>query len=407
MKHFFESRTGVAGIILLAILVFAGIFGPILVPFRDAGRHWRDISYWQDSPAAVPPIWAAATGQTGRKIVPARLEGKNPSIETLDGGGGKLTWRFDLSYPGMDSGVDATLILPGDGRIPVVISMVMDGGSEIQLARQLVEASPGDPARIAVSLPGRGILTVAVYALPGTSPPGAPSFSLPGNVSGLMGTDVSKRDVFTGIVLGIRWALILGMAVSFLTVLTGILLGIAAACFGGWVDTILSRVYEFFSLMPMLPFLIVLSAAYRPSLWMFTTLALLFFWTRSFKPIYAMALHIREEGYIEAGKSMGTTRFYRIFKYVLPALLPYGFAIMALSVPGIILYEAGISLLGLGDASVVTWGQMLHDALIQGAVINRLWWCIIPPGIMIALTGITFALIGRGLDKVWKPRPRG
>jgi peptide/nickel transport system permease protein len=76
---------------------------------------------------------------------------------------------------------------------------------------------------------------------------------------------------------------------------------------------------------------------------------------------------------------------------------------MALSVPGIIIYEANVSLLGLGDSSIITWGQMLHDALVQGAVINRLWWWILPPGLMIALMGLTFGLIGRGFDKAWNP----
>ena len=63
------------------------------------------------------------------------------------------------------------------------------------------------------------------------------------------------------------------------------------------------------------------------------------------------------------------------------------------------MYEASVSLLGLGDSSVITWGQMLHDALAQGAVINRLWWWILPPGFMIALMGVTFGLLGWGFDR--------
>jgi len=164
-----------------------------------------------------------------------------------------------------------------------------------------------------------------------------------------------------------------------------------AACSGGWLDSLINRGYEFFSLMPVLPLLIVLSALYQPSLWSFFVLGTLFFWTRAFKPVYAMALQIRQEEFVTASRSMGSGRLWRAFRHVLPSLLPYGFSVMALSVPGVILYEASISLLGLGDTTTVTWGQMLHDALVQGAVVSGLWWWVLPPGLMIAVTGMTFA----------------
>jgi peptide/nickel transport system permease protein len=190
--------------------------------------------------------------------------------------------------------------------------------------------------------------------------------------------------------------------VSFLTVVMGLVLGIVAACYGGAWDRAINRIYEFFTLMPLLPFLIVLSAAYKPSLWSFMALALLFLWTRAFKTVYARALQIKQEGYIEAATALGAGRWRRVSRHVLPSLLPYAFAVMALSVPGVIMYEASVSLLGLGDASVITWGQMLHDALVQGAVINRLWWWVLPPGLMIALMGLTFGLLGRGFEKALK-----
>jgi ABC-type dipeptide/oligopeptide/nickel transport system permease subunit len=340
-----------------------------------------------------------------------RLEPTKVEELQSEGGTTLLVWHFDLRKNKTPNGApttrDAVLILPGKGKLPILVNSRGPNDTERELARRLLEISAGEPARLAFPDLDTIELTVTEYLLPGSSRPPAPSLILVGQVSGLLGTDVSKRDVFTGIVLGIRWALLLGVVVSFLTVMTGIILAIGAACYGGWVDLVINRVYEFFSLMPILPFLIVLSAVFKPSLWTFALLALLFFWTKAFKPVYAMALQIREEGYIEAGKSMGTGRWYRAFRYVLPALLPYGFAIMALSVPGIILYEAGISILGLGDSTVVTWGQMLHDALVQGAVINRLWWWILPPGLMISITGLAFALIGRGMDRVWNPKAPG
>jgi peptide/nickel transport system permease protein len=63
-----------------------------------------------------------------------------------------------------------------------------------------------------------------------------------------------------------------------------------------------------------------------------------------------------------------------------------------------------VSLLGLGDTSIVTWGQILNDALSQGAVINNLWWWVVPPGLMIALMGMSFAFLGTALDKLLHPK---
>jgi peptide/nickel transport system permease protein len=79
---------------------------------------------------------------------------------------------------------------------------------------------------------------------------------------------------------------------------------------------------------------------------------------------------------------------------------------MALYVPGAVVYEATVSLLGLGDATIVTWGQLLRDALSGGAVLNGLWWWVVPPGISIALMGMTFAFIGFAMDKILHPKLR-
>lgn len=401
MKKFFSSRGGTAGAVLLGLLLLTGLAGPILVPFPGADSHWRDLSFWKDNPAAAPPVWTTGPWDTVPRTENRILTGSPAGLEALEGGATKLWWNFTL-----DSQLSGPVVVlvDGEGSFPVLVSSWEANAIPQERDRRLVEPSAGQPARISLVLSAADHVSVTEIRSAGTPVPLPPRMVVVGQVSGLLGTDTAKRDVFTGVVLGVRWALILGLGVSFLTVVMGLGLGILAACSGGWVDTLLNRVYEFFSLMPLLPLLIVLSAVYKPSLWTFLALGLLFFWTKAFKPVYAMALQIRHEGYIEAGRSLGASRWRLATRHVLPALLPYGFAVMALSVPRIILYEASVSLLGLGDSSAVTWGQMLHDAFVQGAVIGRLWWWILPPGSMITLTGLTFALLGRGFDKVWKAK---
>jgi len=131
-----------------------------------------------------------------------------------------------------------------------------------------------------------------------------------------------------------------------------------------------------------------------------------FFWTGPVKTVYAMALSIREETYIEASRALGAGAGRLIFRHMVPLLIPYAFASMALSVPGAIVYESTVSLLGLGDATIVTWGQILHDAFTGGAVFGGLWWWVVPPGLMIALMGMTFAFIGFAMDRILHPKLR-
>jgi peptide/nickel transport system permease protein len=403
MKDFLRSRSGVAGLSLLIFFSAVALLGPFFVPFPEADRHWRDISWWEDNPAAAPPLWM--NGPWNSYSLPASrvLDAEDPGSVAGEDGSRLLSWTFRLPPEPSGAARDLVLRLEGRGRVFVRVALLRDDGSRAELTRESMDLNAGRPGRFAYARALGSSLLVEEYVGPGQDMPSSPTLLVQGKSSGLLGTDAAKRDIFSGVVLGARWALLLGVVVGFLTVLMGLVLGIVAACFGGIWDSAINRIYEFFSFMPLLPFLVVLAAAYKPSLWAVMALALLFFWTRAFKTVYARALQIKREGFIEAATMMGARRWWRVSRHVMPILLPYAFAVMALSVPGIIIYEANVSLLGLGDSSIITWGQMLHDALVQGAVINRLWWWILPPGLMIALMGLTFGLIGRGFDKAWNP----
>jgi len=263
MKRFFKSKGAVFGVVLLGFLMGIGVFGPLLVPFPDAGEHWRDIGFWQDSPAAAPPAWTAGPWDAVPRTASGRVEAVLPPVVENLNGVRRLAWTLEV--PNARRGV---LVVPGAGPVPVQITLQASDGSWAERERKLIDSSPEQPGRVEVSLEGSQALWVSEL-LPEGGSPMPPTLILIGQVSGFLGTDVAKRDVFTGIVLGVRWALVLGLIVSFLTVVLGLGLGILAACSGGWIDAVINRIYEFFSLMPLMPFLIVLSTVYRPSLWTF------------------------------------------------------------------------------------------------------------------------------------------
>ena len=93
-------------------------------------------------------------------------------------------------------------------------------------------------------------------------------------------------------------------------------------------------------------------------------------------------------------------------RHIFPHTAPYVLAQMIFFAPAAILAEAGLSFLGLGDPSVVTWGQILESGFRTGAVFLGWWWWVIPPGVAIVITALTFMLLALGLGPVVNPRLR-
>ncbi|WP_456422969.1 ABC transporter permease [Thermococcus sp.] len=227
-----------------------------------------------------------------------------------------------------------------------------------------------------------------------------------GRTYGLLGTDQMGRPIAVGLLWGIRVAIAIGLSVAISTVLIGILIGVTSAYLGGWADEFIQRVIEFMMTLPLLPMLILLSLYFggRISLTQLVGILVLFGWMGTAKVARSMALQIKEQTYIEAARAMGAGTGRIVFKHIVPQLLPYAFANIALSVPGAILSEAGLSFLGLTNPNIISWGQMLNAAQQNGATINGYWWQVIPPGLAIAVVGLIFVLIGVSLDTVLNPR---
>uniref|UniRef100_UPI002FDB5A7B ABC transporter permease n=1 Tax=Mesotoga prima TaxID=1184387 RepID=UPI002FDB5A7B len=173
---------------------------------------------------------------------------------------------------------------------------------------------------------------------------------------------------------------------------------------GGWKDSLMQRIFEIFISVPMLPVLIVMSAVFKPNIWVMIGIMCIFYWVGPVKTVRSMGLQIKEETYIEASRALGASNTRIIFKHMVPLLIPYAFASMALNVPGAIVVEATLSLLGLGDPNIVTWGQILQDAHNGGAMLSGMWWWVVPPGLAIAFMGMTFAFVGFAMDKILNPK---
>ncbi|HOX32407.1 MAG TPA: ABC transporter permease [Spirochaetales bacterium] len=447
-KEYSKVGSGKVGLGILAFFVVLAIVGPFVVPFPGATEHWQDITYWMDNPRAAPPAWVNLF-RARKGAVSERVAAGAPSVAEA-ASGQRRAYPIAYEYRADKPPRDLIFRFKGRGKVALSLEVTRPDGSASELYRGQGELGEGfkrisvehdamggvialvnsvdefvgsglDPASnrpcallfaeidpdMADSprpLKGEYAFTLGIELKSEGAAAEAPELLVSGEVSGILGTDVSKRDIFTGVVVGIKWALVIGFLTSIITVIAGVVFGVVAAYFGGAWDWALTRLYEFVYLLPVLPFLIVLSAIYKPSIYTFIVIVCLLFWTGPYKPVYSIALQIKEETFVEASKALGSGRMRIIFRHIVPILLPYSFAVMALSIPGVIVYEASVSLLGLGDSSIVTWGQILEAALSQGAMINNLWWWVIPPGLMIALMGMSFAFIGSAMDKILHPK---
>ena len=225
-----------------------------------------------------------------------------------------------------------------------------------------------------------------------------------GKAFGIMGTDELRRDLAIGLLWGTPLALFIGLVVSIGSVVIGLVYGIYAGFKGKKTDETMMRFNDIIYALPALPFLIILSVTISNSIFVMTGFLMIFGWVGIAKVARSMSLQIKTRGYVEAATIMGQRDSKMILKHILPQLLPYAFASIAISVPAAITTEAGLSFLGLGDPSFPTWGQILHDANTFGAASRGLWWWIVPPGIMIAITGLAFVFIGNALDSIINPK---
>lgn len=227
-----------------------------------------------------------------------------------------------------------------------------------------------------------------------------------GSCYGLMGTDNQGHDLWQGLLYGTRWALIVGLLASGLAIILGAIYGTIAGYFGGAVDTVMMGIAYIVYSLPALPLLILLAALFRPSIWLIIFMLVAFGWPGVSIITRSMSLQIRAEPYVEAARALGASTKRILFLYVMPQILPYVFASIALGVPGAIITEASLSFLGVGDPSKITWGRILHEAEAANAALNGYWWWVVPPGLAIALMGLSFIFIGSALDRILNPRLR-
>ena len=228
-------------------------------------------------------------------------------------------------------------------------------------------------------------------------------FSPPGEEGFLLGTDYLGRDLLAQIIHGGRASLIVGCAAALLSALIGITMGALAGFYRGWVEEVLMRITEFFQVLPTLLFSMVLVALFGASLPMITFSIGVVSWTAVARITRAEFLKIRELEYVNAARSGGARDFNLIFSVILPNAFPPIVVQTALLVGFAILFEAGLSFLGLSDPNVMSWGAIMGN---NRPYILQQGFTIMYPGLAIFITVLSISLVGDGLNDALNPKLR-
>jgi peptide/nickel transport system permease protein len=232
-----------------------------------------------------------------------------------------------------------------------------------------------------------------------------PTFANPAKF-GPLGTDALGRDAMTQFIWGARTSLLVGLSATIIAILIGAIVGIVAGFFGGRIGGLLMRFTEWFLVIPFLPLAIVLAAILGPSVRNIILVIGITSWPFPARLIRAQVLTLKERDYVDRSRALGASNWHLMTRHVVPNVSPLILATATLTVPIVILSEATLSFLGLGDPLNPSWGQMLDDAFETGAVTAQAWWVFVPPGLGIMLVALAFTLCGTALEEILDPRLR-
>ena len=226
-----------------------------------------------------------------------------------------------------------------------------------------------------------------------------------------LGTDTNGMDMLTRLMYGGRVSLIIGFIVVVIEASLGILMGGISGYFGGWIDNIIMRIVDVFYCIPSMPVIIIIGAAMdamRVDSWkrmMYLMLILGFLgWPSIARLVRGQILSLREQEFMLATEACGIKVWHRIFRHLIPNVIPQLIVNCTMSLGSTIITEATLSFLGLGvKFPFASWGNIMND-VSNSYVLTSYWFIWIPAGICLMLTVLGFNFVGDGLRDALDPK---
>jgi peptide/nickel transport system permease protein len=435
----FELRrfpAAIAGLVVIMVLFGISASAPSILPYEEAVRRWNyDTSMWQRNPTRASPEWF---NLFRRDPLPASTfinSRENPGIKSVS----QLTedmieilFVFPIDYPYREFPQEISLGIepiyqekrphisiqwrtPDDRQLDFGAFQAFrperyQFRNNSRLMRLIQGEQPNvglfaDPDDKSRALPGQYELVLSAIVFEDNSDFEA-ELQLYGQVHGIAGTDHRRRDISIALLWGAPVALAFGILGAFGTTFTTMVVAATSAWFEGWVDTLIQRLTEISMILPVFPILLIIYNFHWKSVWAILGVAVLLgVFSGAIKTYRSIFLSVKGAPYMEAARAYGTGSFRMIGRYLIPRILPVLIPQLIILVPTYVYLEATLAFLNMSDPVLPTWGKLIREAVMNGALDGAYHWLLLPAGVLL-VSGFAFLMLGYAFERVLNPRLR-
>ena len=435
--------SAIAGLGIIVALVVFSVYTVIAIPYSEAVRMWRGgEGVWLETPRNALPSWVnlfpgvnrpktVILGPTeeagGQSVTKTRADVSEEMTDVI------TTFTFDYTADTFPQEISLFLSAEFDQKRPLVsITWLTPDGREIRVADVTVEGSEtvrfsqeeklqrrldgvspeiglfADPASDGEPVPLKGRYRVVAAGLVFEEEAKVEArLVVYGQVYGLAGTDHRRRDLTLALMWGTPVALAFGLLAAVGSVVSTLIVAAIGVWFGGFIDAVIQRITEVNLILPVLPILIMIGTFYSRSIWVLLGVVILLgIFSSGIKGYRAIFLQVKESPYIEAAQAYGAGNFRIIFLYLIPRIIPVLVPQFVVLIPSFVFLEATLAVLNLGDPVLPTWGKVLSDARVNGALYQGHYYWMLEPAALLLVSGLGFAMVGFALDRIFNPRLR-
>lgn len=438
LKEMLRYPSAVIGLVMILILLMVGAYTMITIPYSQAIALWRGgEEVWYQNPKVVPPAWFNWFSKEKRPlsfVINESVGDYQRTVDVKSDGSSLITMTYTFEYQYDDFPQDMMLYLNSiyqekkpflsivwmtpSGEQVRVGDMILDSSSTYRFSQdeklklKLMETDP----QVALfldeeqtkSAPVKGKYQVILSAVAWEPESTVEAeFVMHGQVYGIAGTDIYRRDLRVALLWGVPVALAFGLLAALGTSVLTMVFAATGAWYGSWVDGLIQRITEVNLVLPFLSILVMVGTFYSRSIWTILGVTILLsIFTGQIKSLRAAFMQVKEATYIEAARAYGASNRRLILMYLIPRMIPTIIPGLVSSVPAFVFLEASLAVLGLGDPTLPTWGKLINDAFVNGALYKGQYYWILEPAILLMFTGLAFALLGFALDRIFNPRLR-